>query len=176
MEKKSCEELFIEQIYKPKSTPRSSRGTPMTKKISKKISNEIKDEEEEDSEDYYDDETDEEFNEKMKKINQKNPNDNEEMKLYKKENRKMLYRLEDALDENDELKRKMIKIEEIVTKKQNELYNSLRTNFEALIGDFNLTNKNRDSLGNFLKTMNYSQEEINSLLSRKQKGLLGFFK
>ena len=176
LEKNSCENLFIEQIYKPKSTPRSSRGTPMVKKISKKMSNEIKVEEEEDSEEYYDDETDEEFNEKMKKINQKNPNDNEEMKLYKKENRKMLYRLEDALDENDELKRKMIKIEEIVTKKQNELYNSLRTNFEALIGDFNLTNKNRDSLGNFLKTMNYSQEEINSLLSRKQKGLLGIFK
>ena len=148
----------------------------MAKKISKKISNEIKDDEEEDSEDYYDDETDEEFNEKMKKINQKNPNDNEEMKLYKKENRKMLYRLEDALDENDELKQKMIKIEEIVTKKQNELYNSLKINFETLFGDFNLTNKNKDSLNYFLKLMNFSQEEINNLLSRKQKGLLGFFK
>ena len=167
---KSNGELFIEQIYKPKSTPRSSRGTPIAKKTNNK------DEEEEESEDYIDDETDEEFNEKMKKINQKNPKDNEEMKLYKKENRKMLYRLEDALEDNNELKQKMITIEKIVTKKQNELYNSLKGTFETLVGDFNLTNKNKDSLNYFLKLMNYSQDEINKLLSKKQKGLLGFFK
>ena len=148
----------------------------MSKKIVKKVSNEIKEDEEEDSEDFYDDETDEEFNEKMKKINKKNPNDTEEIKLYKKENRKMLYRYEDALDEINELKQKMIKIEEIVVKKQNELYNSLKITFETLIGDFNLSNKNRDSLCSFLKLMNYSEDEINNLLSRKQKGLLGFFK
>ena len=112
----------------------------------------------------------------MKKLNQKNPNDSEEMKKYKKENRKMLYRLEEALDEIDELKQKMIKIEEIVTKKQNELFNALKTGFEAIIGDFNLTNKNKDSLNYFLKLMNFSNDEINNLLYRKQKGLLGFFK
>ena len=142
----------------------------------KKVSNEIKEDEEEESEDYYDDETDEEFNEKIKKLNKKNPKDSEEMKYYKKENRKMLYRLEDALDEIEELKQKMIKIEEIVTKKQNELYNSLKKNFENLIVDFNLSNKNRDALCLFLKIMNYTEDEINNLLSRKQKGLLGFFK
>ena len=167
---KSNGELFIEKKYKPKSTPRSSRGTPIAKKTNNK------DEEEEESEDYIDDETDEEFNEKMKKINQKNPKDNEEMKLYKKENRKMLYRLEDALEDNNELKQKMITIEKIVTKKQNELYKSLKGTFETLVGDFNLTNKNKDSLNYFLKLMNYSQDEINKLLSKKQKGLLGFFK
>ena len=112
----------------------------------------------------------------MEKLNQKNPNDSKEMKLYKKENRKMLYRLEDALSENQELKQKMIKIEEIVTKKQNELYNNLKTNFEILLGDFNLTNKNRNTLNYFLKLINCSEDEINNLLSKKQKGLLGFFK
>ena len=173
---KSTISLFFEQVYKPRSTPRSSRGTPMAKKLIKKVSNEIKEDEEEESEDYYDDETDEEFNEKMKKLNKKNPKDSEEMKHYKKENRKMLYRLEDALDEIEELKQKMIKIEEIVTKKQNELYNSLKKNFENLIVDFNLSNKNRDALCLFLKIMNYTEDEINNLLTRKQKGLLGFFK
>jgi hypothetical protein len=173
---KSEIDLFLEQIYRPRSTPRSSRGTPMTKKVTKKTSNEIKEDEEEESEDYYDDETDEEFNEKMEKLNQKNPNDSKEMKLYKKENRKMLYRLEDALSENQELKQKMIKIEEIVTKKQNELYNNLKTNFEILLGDFNLTNKNRNTLNYFLKLINCSEDEISNLLSKKQKGLLGFFK
>ena len=167
--------LFLEQIYKPKSTPRSSRGTPMAKKICKKVSNEINDEEEE-SEDYYDDETDEEFIEKMEKLNQKNPKESKEMKLYKKENRKMLYRLEDALTENQELKQKMITIEEIVTKKQNEYNESLKMSFEKLLGDFNLTNKNKNALNSFLKLINCSEIEINNLLSKKQKGLLGFFK
>ena len=112
----------------------------------------------------------------MKNLNKKNKNDTEEMKIYKKENRKILYRLEDTLDENNELKQKMIKIEEIVTKKQNELYTSLQNNFEKIIGDFNLTNKNRDILNYFLKLMNFSDEKVNNLLSRKQKGLLGFLK
>ena len=52
----------------------------------------------------------------MKKLNEKNPNDNEQMKLYKKENRKMLYRLEDALAENDQLQKKLIKISTVVDK------------------------------------------------------------
>ena len=173
---KSTISLFFEQIYRPKSTPRSSRGTPMSKKIIKKVSNDIKEAEEEESEDYYDDETDDEFNEKMKNINKKNPNDTEEMKLYKKENRKLLYRFEDALAEIEELKQKMIIIEEVVAKKQNELYNSLKNKFETLICDFNLSNKNKDSLYTFLKLMSYSEDEINNLLSRKQKGFLGFFK
>ena len=177
--------LFIESKYKPRmtprstprGTPRSNRGTPsLSKKTEKKTSGEIKDIEEDDSEEYYDDETDEEFNEKMKKLNEKNPNDNEQMKLYKKENRKMLYRLEDALAENDELQKKLIKIEEIVVKKQNELYSQLKKGFEILISDFNFTNKNRDILISFLKLMNFSDEEINNLIAKKQKGLLGFFK
>ena len=177
--------LFIESKYKPRmtprstprGTPRSNRGTPsLAKKTEKKISGEIKDVEEDDSEEYYDDETDEEFNEKMKKLNEKNPNDSEQMKLYKKENRKMLYRLEDALAENEELQKKLIKIEEIVVKKQNELYSQLKKGFEILINDFNFTNKNRDILNSFLKLMNFSDEEINNLIAKKQKGLLGFFK
>ena len=98
------------------------------------------------------------------------------MKLYKKENRKMLYRLEDALAENEELQKKLIKIEEIVVKKQNELYSQLKKGFEILINDFNFTNKNRDILNSFLKLMNFSDEEINNLIAKKQKGLLGFFK
>ena len=182
----SVSTLVIEQNYKPKFTPRSNRSnrsnrskkeTPSSaKKVIKKISGEIKEDAEDDSEEYYDDETDEEFNEKMKKLNQKNPNDTEEMKLYKKENRKMLYRLEDALDQINELKQKMIKIEQIVNQKQNELYNSLKNYFKILIDDFNITNKNRESLNEFLKLVNYSDDEINNLLSKKQKGLLGFFK
>ena len=177
--------LFIESKYKPRmtprstprGTPRSNRGTPsLAKKTEKKISGEIKDVEEDDSEEYYDDETDEEFNEKMKKLNEKNTNDSEQMKLYKKENRKMLYRLEDALAENEELQKKLIKIEEIVVKKQNELYSQLKKGFEILINDFNFTNKNRDILNSFLKLMNFSDEEINNLIAKKQKGLLGFFK
>ena len=112
----------------------------------------------------------------MKKLNEKNPNDSEQMKFYKKENRKMLYRLEDALAENDELQKKLIKIEEIVVKKQNELYSQLKKGFEILINDFNFTNKNRDIFISFLKLMNFSDEEINNLIAKKQKGLLGFFK
>jgi SUMO ligase MMS21 Smc5/6 complex component len=70
----------------------------------------------------------------------------------------------------------MIIIEEVVAKKQNELYNSLKNKFETLICDFNLSNKNKDSLCSFLKLMSYSEDEINNLLSHKQKGFLGFFK
>ncbi len=53
-----------------------------------------------------DEEKDEDFILKMKKINEFKTNDDFDIKIYKKKNRKMLYRYEDFLEQNNELKRK----------------------------------------------------------------------
>ena len=115
-----------------------------------------------------DEETDEEFIIKMKKINKLNPNDKYEMKIYKKENRRMLLRYEDALDENNELKKKMIKIEEIVINKQNELYNNLKKGFKALLNFLNINNKSKDKIIYFLNLIQFSQQEIKIMIDSKK--------
>ena len=115
-----------------------------------------------------DEETDEEFIIKMKKINKLNANDKYEMKIYKKENRRMLIRYEDALDENNELKKKMIKIEEIVINKQNELYNNLKKGFKALLNFLNINNKSKDKIIYFLNLIQFSQQEIKIMIDSKK--------
>ena len=115
-----------------------------------------------------DEETDEEFIIKMKKINKFNANDKYEMKIYKKENRRMLIRYEDALDENNELKKKMIKIEEIVINKQNELYNNLKKGFKALLNFLNINNKSKDKIIYFLNLIQFSQQEIKIMIDSKK--------
>ena len=115
-----------------------------------------------------DEETDEEFIIKMKKINKSNVNDKYEMKIYKKENRRMLIRYEDALDENNELKKKMIKIEEIVINKQNELYNNLKKGFKALLNYLNINNKSKDKIIYFLNLIQFSQQEIKIMIDSKK--------
>ena len=115
-----------------------------------------------------DEETDEEFIIKMKKINKFNVNDKYEMKIYKKENRRMLIRYEDALDENNELKKKMIKIEEIVINKQNELYNNLKKGFKALLNYLNINNKSKDKIIYFLNLIQFSQQEIKIMIDSKK--------
>ena len=115
-----------------------------------------------------DEETDEEFIIKMKKINKFNSNDKFEMKIYKKENRRMLSRYEDALDENNELKKKMIKIEEIVINKQNELYNNLKKGFKALLNFLTINNKSKDKIIYFLNLIQFSQQEIKIMIDSKK--------
>ena len=143
-----------------------------TNVMRKKSKNENKDDEEEneEDEDFYDeDENIDEFIEKMKKLNHKKKDDNEEMNVYRKENRKMLARFEDALDENDELKDKMIKIEQLVTKKQNELFSSLKTYFKNMLSDFNITNNNKEKIISFMKLIQFSDEEMNYIISNNIK-------
>ena len=147
----------------------------MSKKRSKNISNNNTDNsiedsnDEEESEDFYDyeNEANDEFINKLKKMNKKNKSDSDEMKLYRKENRKMIYKLEDTLDEVDELKEKMVKIEKLVAEKQGQLYNSLKKYFGRILVDFNinLNNDNRENFIYFMKLIQYSDEEIKNIIS-----------
>ena len=147
----------------------------ISKKRSKNISNNNTDNsiedsnDEEESEDFYDyeNEANDEFIKKLKKMNKKNKSDSEEMKLYRKENRKMIYKLEDTLDEVDELKEKMVKIEKLVAEKQGQLYNSLKKYFGRILVDFNinLNNDNRENFIYFMKLIQYSDEEIKNIIS-----------
>ena len=127
---------------------------------------------EEESEDFYDyeNEANEDFIKKMKNLNKKNKADNEEMKSYRKENRKMLYKLEDTLDEVDELKEKMVKIEKVISEKQGQLYTSLKKYFSKILIDFgpgfNLNNDNSENFIYLMKLMQFSDEEIKSILSQ----------
>ena len=91
------------------------------------------------------------------------------MKLYRKENRKMLYKLEDTLDEVDELNQKMIKIEKLVNEKQEQLYNSLKKYFNRIIIDFgtniNINNENKETFIYFMKLMQYTDEDIKTIIT-----------
>ena len=112
------------------------------------------------------------FLNRVKALNKALKKDSDEMKNFKKENRKIIMRLEDALDDNDDLKEKMLKIEEVVNKKQNELYTTLKINFCTLINDFNLNQTNKNSLILFMKLIQFSDDEITNyynILKKKKK-------
>ena len=115
-----------------------------------------------------DEDTDEEFIIKLKKLNEYKINDNYEMKINKKENRKLLNRYEDSLDENNELKKKMILIEEIVINKQNELYNNLKKGFKDLLIFLNINNKSRGKIIYFLNLIQFSEQEIKMIIGKKK--------
>ena len=115
-----------------------------------------------------DDENDDEFIEKIKKVNKYRIKDNYEMKVYKKENKKLIHRYEFTLDENNELKKKMITIEEIVINKQNELYNNLKKGFNALLNYLAINNKSKDKVIYFLNLIQYSSEEIKIIINSKK--------
>ena len=132
-----------------------------------KISNSMEESNEEESDDFYDyeEEDPDEFLKKMKKINKKFKLDNEELKSYKKENRKMISKFEDTLDEVDELKEKMISIEKLVSEKQELLYNSLKKYFNMILVDINLTKENRENIIYFMKLMQFSDNDIKIITS-----------
>ena len=115
-----------------------------------------------------DEDTDEEFIIKLKSINENKISDNKETKLYKKENRKLIHRYEDALDENHELKKKMILIEEIVINKQNELYNNLKKGFKDLIIFININNKSKAKIIYFLNLIQFTEQEIKVIMGKKR--------
>ena len=123
------------------------------------------DEEDEEEED---EETDEDFILKMKKINESKTNDNNDTKIYKKENRKMIHRYEDILEQNNELKKKMIIIEEIVVNKQNELYNNLKKGFKALLCFLTINNKSKDKVIYFLNLIQFTEQEIKVIVNMKK--------
>ena len=122
----------------------------------------------EDEEEEEDEETDEEFILKMKKINRYRINDNYEIKVYKKENRKMMHRYEDTLEDNNELKKRMIEIEAVVIKKQNELYNNLKKGFKALLKYLTINSKSKDNVIYFLNLIQFSEQEINIIMNIKK--------
>ena len=115
-----------------------------------------------------DEDTDEEFIIKLKNINENKIDDNKEIKIYKKENRKLIHRYEDALDENHELKKKMILIEEIVINKQNELYNNLKKGFKDLLIFLNINNKSKGKIIYFLNLIQFSEQEIKLIIGKKR--------
>ena len=115
-----------------------------------------------------DEDTDEEFIIKLKSINEYKISDNKETKLYKKENRKLIHRYEDALDENHELKKKMILIEEIVINKQNELYNNLKKGFKDLMIFININNKSKAKIIYFLNLIQFTEQEIKVIMGKKR--------
>ena len=115
-----------------------------------------------------DEDTDEEFIIKIKKLNETKINDNYQMKSYKKENRKLIHRYEDALDENHELKKKMILIEEIVINKQNELYNNLKKGFKDLLLFLSINNKSKGKIIYFLNLIQFSEQEIKLIIGKKK--------
>ena len=120
------------------------------------------------SEEEDDEDTDEEFIIKLKKINENKISDNKEIKIYKKENRKLIHKYEDALDENHELKKKMILIEEIVINKQNELYNNLKKGFKDLLIFLNINNKSKAKIIYFLNLIQFSEQEIKVIIGKKK--------
>ena len=130
------------------------------------LENEKKDNFSDDEED--DEDTDEEFIIKLKKINEIKTNDNYEIKICKKEARKLIHRYEDALDENHELKKKMILIEEIVINKQNELYNNLKKGFKDLLIFLNINNKSKPKIIYFLNLIQFSEQEIKLIIGKKK--------
>ena len=140
-------------------------------KLENKTNDEIKSEDdmEEEEEEISEDENNniDEFLEKMKKLNHKRKHDNENMKAFRKENRKMINKFLDTLDENDELKEKMKKIEELMIKKDNELYFNLKKYFKSILPGFKITNNNKNSIISIMKLMQFSMDEINSFLSFK---------
>jgi len=115
-----------------------------------------------------DEDTDEEFIIKLKKINEIKANDNYEIKVCKKESRKLIHRYEDALDENHELKKKMILIEELVINKQNELYNNLKKGFKDLLIFLNINNKSKGKIIYFLNLIQFSEQEIKLIIGKKK--------
>ena len=115
-----------------------------------------------------DEDTDEEFIIKLKNINDIKIGDNKEIKIYKKENRKLIHRYEDALDENHELKKKMILIEEIVINKQNELYNNLKKGFKDLLIFININNKSKTKIIYFLNLIQFTEQEIKIIMGKKR--------
>ena len=145
--------------------------TNIMRKKSKNETNKDDEEESEEDEEYDDNENEDEFLEKMKKLNKKRKDDNEEMKMYRKENRKMLIRLEKALDEIDEFEQKMINIEEGITKKINDTYTSLKKYFNSIISDINISNNNKEKLISFMKLIQFSDDEINSIIFKSKKNL-----
>jgi hypothetical protein len=122
---------------------------------------------EEEDEEEEDEETDEDFILKMKKINEYTIGDKNDTKIYKKENRKMIHRYEDILEQNNELKKKMIIIEEIVVNKQNELYNNLKNGFKALLGFLTINNKSKDKIIYFLNLIQFTEQEIKIIVNTK---------
>ena len=129
----------------------------------------INNKEEKDFSDEDDDEdTDEEFIIKLKNINEYKINDSKEIKIYKKENKKLIHRYEDALDDNHELKKKMILIEEIVINKQNELYNNLKKGFKDLLIFLTINNKSKGKILYFLNLIQFSEQEIKLILGKKK--------
>ena len=96
------------------------------------------------------------------------------MKIYRKENRKLIIRYEDALDKIEELKEKMVKIEEVVTKKDNELYSSLKKYFNIILSDFNITNKNEKNIMCFMNLIQFFDDGIIFIISFKFKKNLQF--
>ena len=115
-----------------------------------------------------DEDTDEEFIIKLKNINENKISDNKEIKIYKKENRKLIHRYEDALDENDELKKKMILIEEIVINKQNELYNNLKKGLKDLLIFLSINNKSKPKIIYFLNLIQFTEQEIKIIMGKKR--------
>ena len=122
----------------------------------------------EEDEEEEDDENDDDFIAKIKKVNKYRIKDNYEMKIYKKENKKLIHRYEFTLDENSELKKKMITIEEIVINKQNELYNNLKKGFSALLTFITINNKSKDKVIYFLNLIQFSDEEIKIIMNSKK--------
>ena len=68
----------------------------------------------------------------------------------------------------------MHKIEELIAKKENELYSSLKKNFTNILSFLNITNNNKDFVIYFMRLMQFSDEEINSLISIGTKKNLQF--
>ena len=164
--KKLCITPEIKVFYNEKKC-----DTNFMRRKSKNETNKDDEEESEEDEEYDDNENEDEFLEKMKKLNKKRKDDNEEMKMYRKENRKMLIRLEDALDEIDELNQKMIKIEEVIPQKINEIYTILKKYFNSIISDINISNNNIEKVISFMKLIQFSDDEINSIIFKYKKNL-----
>jgi hypothetical protein len=62
----------------------------------------------------------------------------------------------------------MIKIEEIVINKQNELYNNLKKGFKALLNYLNINNKSKDKIIYFLNLIQFSEQEIKMIIGKKK--------
>ncbi len=100
------------------------------------------------------------------------------MSKNKKLNKKLNNQIDDLKNENNGLKDKMIKIEELVTNEKQKYVSLLRNAFGNFINEIQINNKNKDFVTSILKLLKYTDDEIFDIYNSmgKKKGLFGFLK
>ena len=136
-------------------------------------------EEEEDEEEEEEESENEEQEEKIKKLIKFNKNDSDDLKLIKKSYKKIENKIYDLQKTNSDLNSKLNKIDQLVISEKEQFISLLRSAFENLLNEINLTPKNKEIVVYILKLLKYSEEDIINILNiigKKKGSIFGFLK